>query len=48
MGDARQLLPSTQEALRMRALVAWVTLVAGRDRKEVAAAFQGSLKAVDT
>ncbi len=32
----------------MRALVALVTLVAGRDRKEVAAVFQVSLKAVDT
>ncbi|WP_329241232.1 helix-turn-helix domain containing protein [Streptomyces sp. NBC_01478] len=45
VGDARQLSPSTQEALRMRAVA---ELVAGQDREDVAAVFQVSLKAVDT
>ncbi|MGS2590057.1 hypothetical protein [Streptomyces hebeiensis] len=44
MGDARQLSPSAQEALRLRAVAA---LVAGRTREDVAAVFQVSLKAVD-
>ncbi|WP_328924415.1 helix-turn-helix domain-containing protein [Streptomyces sp. NBC_00190] len=44
MGDARQLSPSAQEALRLRAVAA---LVAGRDREDVAALFGVSLKAVD-
>ena len=41
MGNAR---PSAQEALRVRVVAA---LVAGRDREDVAAVFQVSLKAVD-
>ncbi|WP_327398836.1 winged helix-turn-helix domain-containing protein [Streptomyces sp. NBC_01288] len=44
VGDARQLSPSAQEALRMRAVAA---LVAGQDREDVAVVFQVSLKAVD-
>jgi transposase len=44
VGDARHLSPSAQEALRLRAVAA---LVAGRDRKDVAAIFGVSLKAVD-
>jgi transposase len=44
VGDARQLSPSAQEALRLRAVAA---LVAGRTRGDVAAVFQVSLKAVD-
>ncbi|MFD4553087.1 IS630 family transposase [Streptomyces sp. NPDC058469] len=44
VGDARQLSPSAQEALRMRAVAA---LVAGQDREDVAAVFQVSLKAAD-
>jgi transposase len=44
VGDARQLSPSAQEALRLRAVAA---LVAGRTREDVAAVFQVSLKAVD-
>ncbi|MFD1276191.1 helix-turn-helix domain-containing protein [Streptomyces kaempferi] len=44
VGDAQQLSPSAQEALRMRAVAA---LVAGRDREDVAAVFQVSPKAVD-
>ncbi|WP_409473352.1 IS630 family transposase [Streptomyces sp. HC307] len=44
VGDARQLPPSAQEALRLRAVAA---LVAGRDREDVAALFKVSLKAVD-
>ncbi|WP_444544973.1 helix-turn-helix domain-containing protein [Streptomyces flaveus] len=44
VGDARQLPPSAQEALRMRAVAA---LVAGRDRQDVAELFKVSLKAVD-
>ncbi|MEV6544560.1 hypothetical protein [Streptomyces sp. NPDC051665] len=39
VGDARQLSPSAQEALRMRAVAA---LVAGQDREDVAAVFQVS------
>ncbi len=42
MGDARQLSPSAQEVLRLRAVAA---LVAGRTREDVAAVFQVSLKA---
>ncbi|MFF8196591.1 winged helix-turn-helix domain-containing protein, partial [Streptomyces bobili] len=42
--DARQLSPSAQEALRLRAVAA---LVVGRTREDVAAVFQVSLKAVD-
>jgi transposase len=45
VGDARQLPPSVQEALRLRAVAA---LAAGRTREDVAAAFQVSLKAVDS
>ncbi|WP_399099755.1 hypothetical protein [Streptomyces sp. 11x1] len=44
VGDARQLSPSAQEALRLRAVAA---LVAGRTREDVAAVFRVSLKAVD-
>ncbi|TRO58548.1 winged helix-turn-helix domain-containing protein, partial [Streptomyces sp. IB201691-2A2] len=44
VGDARQLSPSAQEALRLRAVAA---LVAGRTREDVASVFQVSLKAVD-
>jgi transposase len=44
VGDARQLSPSAQEALRMRAVAA---LVSGRDREDVAALFKVSLNAVD-
>ncbi|MDF3292589.1 IS630 family transposase [Streptomyces silvisoli] len=44
VGDARQLSPSAQEALRLRAVAA---LVEGRDREDVAAVFRVSLKAVD-
>lgn len=44
VGDARELSPSAQEALRLRAVAA---LVAGRTREDVAAVFQVSLKAVD-
>jgi hypothetical protein len=44
VGDARQLSPSAQEALRLRAVAA---LAAGRTREDVAAVFQVSLKAVD-
>ncbi|MET8453669.1 IS630 family transposase [Streptomyces sp. NPDC005209] len=44
VGDARQLSPSAQEALRLRAVAA---LVAGRTREDVAVVFQVSLKAVD-
>jgi transposase len=44
VGDARQLSPQAQEALRLRAVAA---LVSGRDREDVAAMFQVSLKAVD-
>ncbi|MER7694792.1 helix-turn-helix domain-containing protein, partial [Streptomyces sp. NPDC097610] len=44
VGDARQLSPSAQEALRLRAVAA---LVEGRDREDVAAVFKVSLKAVD-
>ncbi|MGJ5803042.1 IS630 family transposase [Streptomyces europaeiscabiei] len=43
-GDARQLSPSAQEALQLRAVAA---LVAGWTREDVAAVFQVSLKAVD-
>ncbi|KUN91617.1 helix-turn-helix domain-containing protein [Streptomyces caeruleatus] len=42
--DARQLSPSAQEALRLRAVA---VLVAGRTREDVVAVFQVSLKAVD-
>lgn len=45
VGDARQLSPSAQEALRLRAVAA---LVAARDRQDVAAVFRVSLKAVDS
>jgi len=45
VGDARQLSPSAQEALRLRAVAA---LLAGRTREDVAAVFQVPLKAVDT
>ena len=45
VGDARQLSPSAQEALRLRAVAA---LLAGRAREDVAAVFQVPLKAVDT
>ncbi|MFE2498999.1 helix-turn-helix domain-containing protein [Streptomyces scopuliridis] len=41
LGDARQLSPSAQEALRLRAVAA------GRTREDVAAVFQVSLRAVD-
>ncbi|MFD9116778.1 IS630 family transposase [Streptomyces bottropensis] len=44
MRDARQLSPSAQEALRLRAVAA---LVEGREREDVAAVFKVSLKAVD-
>uniref|UniRef100_UPI001F1FA5FB IS630 family transposase n=1 Tax=Streptomyces ureilyticus TaxID=1775131 RepID=UPI001F1FA5FB len=44
VGDARHLLPSAQEVLRLRAVAA---LVAGRDAENVAAIFGVSLKAVD-
>ncbi|MEN8654029.1 helix-turn-helix domain-containing protein [Streptomyces sp. 21So2-11] len=44
VGDARHLLTSAQEALRLRAAAA---LRAGRDRGDVAAVFGVSLKAVD-
>ncbi|MGW2705009.1 helix-turn-helix domain-containing protein [Streptomyces sp. NPDC001340] len=43
-GDAWQLSPSAQEALRLRAVAA---LVAGRTREDVAVVFQVSLKGVD-
>jgi len=45
VGDARQLSPSAQEALRLRAVAA---LLVGRAREDVAAVFQVPLKAVDT
>ncbi|WP_256097009.1 helix-turn-helix domain-containing protein [Streptomyces agglomeratus] len=44
VGDARNLSPSAQEALRLRAVAA---LAEGRDREDVAAVFRVSLKAVD-
>lgn len=44
MREARHPSPSTQEALRLRAVAA---LVAGRDREGVPAVFGVSLKAVD-
>ncbi|MEU9639240.1 transposase [Streptomyces tendae] len=44
MGDARQLSPAAQEALRLRAVAA---LVEGRNREDVAAVFKVSLKAVE-
>ncbi|MEU2113908.1 IS630 family transposase [Streptomyces sp. NPDC019507] len=44
VGDARQLSPSAQEALRLRAVAA---LVAGRTREDIAAVFRVSLKVVD-
>ncbi|MFB6556024.1 MULTISPECIES: transposase [unclassified Streptomyces] len=44
VGDARHLLPSAQEALRLRAVAA---LVSGQDREDVAELFGVSLKAVD-
>ncbi|WP_323178148.1 helix-turn-helix domain-containing protein [Streptomyces sp. NBC_00847] len=45
VGEARELSPLAQEALRLRAVAA---LVAGRTREVVAAVFQVSLKAVDS
>ncbi|WP_234336681.1 hypothetical protein [Streptomyces xylophagus] len=42
VGDTRQLSPSAQEALRLRAVAA---LVEGRDREDVSALFKVSLKA---